>query len=240
MNFSKIKNIGVVRPPLPWDRARVRAGEGERVILLHGLWRSVTAMEPMARFLSARGYETVVLPYPSFRQGLPAIVESLNTQLEELALPDKKTHFVTHSLGGIVLRNWFAGTEKPNNSGRAVMLAPPSQGSEIIDWLEGGLLGRIFLGPAGMALSTSQLAAEFTALAELEIGILMGSFPSIPFFRTMLEAENDGIVSVSRGRMEEMKDFRVLPADHTFFAASEAAQKLTLRFLKEGNFGIEK
>ncbi len=238
--MEKLKKLKVVTPPLPWDRARLRAGDGERVILLHGLWRGVQAMEPMARFLNGHGYETVNLPYPSVTLALAEIVARLDAQLAALDLPAKKTHFVTHSLGGIVLRQWLADARRPQSIGRAVMLAPPSQGSEIIDWLEGSWLGPFALGPAGMALGSRRVPAEIPEISGVDVGVLMGSSQNIRLFKSMLERENDGIVSVERGRLTGMADFKVLPADHTFFAANPEAHARTLRFLQKGKFSSEK
>ena len=48
---SKLLRLGVLRPPMPWHKPIVHSADADAVILLHGLWRSVWAMEPMARYL---------------------------------------------------------------------------------------------------------------------------------------------------------------------------------------------
>ena len=49
VKFRFMNRFKMIIPPMPWHRPRVRRNEGERVVLLHGLWRSVWAMEEPAR-----------------------------------------------------------------------------------------------------------------------------------------------------------------------------------------------
>ncbi|NCF13422.1 MAG: hypothetical protein GWP68_08615 [Verrucomicrobiaceae bacterium] len=62
----------------------------------------------------------------------------------------------------------------------------------------------------------------------------MGKKSRIPFFRRLLDNDNDGIVSVERGKIEGMNEFHVMDADHTFIASDPRVMELTLQFLREG------
>ena len=150
-------------PPAPWHRPRVREAEGERVVLLHGLWRSVWAMDGVAEMLHGEGFESWNVPYASFRKPLDEIVHDV---AKEIGSSDKTTHFVTHSMGGIVVR-LLADRYPELVTGRIAMLAPPNQGSEIIDWLSDSFVGQWALGPGGMALSTENIPREVPGIISM-------------------------------------------------------------------------
>lgn len=222
-------------PPLPWDRARRRDQAGPRVLLLHGLWRGWHAMEPMARALQRAGFSTLNLPYPSTRRSIPELVDQIARILEPLTR-EEPIHAVTHSLGGILARAALADSKW--NIQRLVMLAPPSQGSEIVDHLahHQPLLHRC-LGPAGRALGTQGLPAQLPELPpQVEAACIMGKLDSIKCFNRLFQGEHDGIVSVAGGQIEGLKGFKVLDADHTFIAAHPLAQQLTINFLQTGDW----
>ncbi len=65
----------------------------------------------------------------------------------------KRIHFVTHSIGGILLRYSQQSSPIPD-LGRVVMLAPPNQGSEVIDVTRDWPSSNIFAGEAGLQLGT--------------------------------------------------------------------------------------
>jgi len=229
-----LDDLRILAPPLPWHGPVIHSAQGDRVVLLHGLWRSYLAMEGVAREANAAGYECVNISYPSFRKPLDEIVKRVAEVL--LPLERKTTHFVTHSLGGIVLRR-LAADYPELVSGRVVMVAPPSQGSEIVDWLKDSPFGKAFLGPAGLSLSTERVPVEVPRFPESqEVGIIMGKTRTLPFFQQMLEEENDGIVSVERGRLKGVKNFCVVEGDHTFIVNEPEVRALVKHFLQNGKF----
>ena len=141
-------------------------------------------MDDLAVELHKQGYETLNLPYPSFRKSLDEIVKEVADQLGN---SEKKTHFVTHSMGGIVLRK-LAHEHPDQVTGRVVMLAPPNQGSEIIDWLEDCSFAKWALGPGGMALSTEEVMNKVPKLSgENEVGVVMGDQKNLRLFQPLLE-----------------------------------------------------
>ena len=132
----------------------LRATEG--VILLHGLCRTSASMGKLAAALIAAGYCVENIDYPSRR----ASIAKLSDAALDRALADPKMqscsriHFVTHSLGGILVRSYFR-RHKSARLGRVVMLGAPKQGSEVVDRLGGWWLFRKLHGPAGSELGTN-------------------------------------------------------------------------------------
>ena len=221
-------------PPFPWDRARWTDGGGSTVVLLHGLWRGWRAMEPLARGLRREGFSTLSIPYPSARLAVNVLADRVQQEIGRLIVDDRPVHFITHSLGGIVLRALLA-RDVSWRTGRVVMLAPPNGGSEIVDWLHDHPLLHRILGPAGRSLGSSGLPIQLPALpTQVEAAVIMGNRSSIPVFRKLLSQENDGIVSVEKGKIEGLSGFAVIPADHTFIQMHPEAIRLSLHFLKTG------
>lgn len=232
--LSSLKNSAeLLIPPLPWDRPRWRDNGGPPVVLLHGLGRGWHAMEPLARILAREGYSTLNLPYPSTRLPIPALVDFIDREVKKIA-GGGPVNFVTHSLGGILARALMANSPSWD-PGRIVMLAPPHGGSEIVDWSRKHPLIQRFLGPAGRSLGSDDVPSALPELPEnAEVAVVMGRRRSIPLFKQLLEKDNDGIVSVSRGNIRGLSAFTVIDADHTFIQMHPEAIRLILGFLKTG------
>jgi len=189
-------------------------------------------MEGIAEFLNRQGFETVNVPYASFRKPLDEIIEDVAAEIGE---SDKTTHFVTHSMGGIVVR-LLADLYPDLVTGKIAMLSPPNQGSEIIDWLSDSFVGYWALGPGGMAMSTEKTPLEVPGFTRgNEVVVIMGKSNPMPLFQFLLDEENDGIVSVEKGIVEGMSDFRVRPGDHTFIMGRPEIQAEVGAFLKDAD-----
>lgn len=208
------------------------------VILLHGLARTKRAMQPLARLLAQRGYAVVNLDYPSTRHDIEALARDHLAPVVDACRRrgHPHIHFVGHSLGGIVVRQYFQAHDAPAGS-RMVMLGPPNRGSEVAQWLRDFFLYRWIMGPAGQQLGASaDSLPNRLGPVPMEIGVIAGTFSINPVFSRILPGPDDGKVSLDRTRLKEMADFLSLPCSHGFLPSDREAMRQTVHFLAHGTF----
>lgn len=217
------------------------AQTGEVVVLVHGLWRSSKSMEPMQEALEKAGFEVVTVDYPSRK----ATVEELSEDAIGLALEEcaergaKKVHFVTHSLGGILVRSYFS-RHPAGIVGRVVMLGPPNQGSEAIDAFEEFPLFDSIMGPAARELGTEADSVPNTlGKPGFTVGVIAGNLSLNPVESAIIPGRDDGKVSVERTKLEGMTDHIVVAATHPFLMRDREVIRETIHFLSAGQFARE-
>ena len=231
--MNKLKQLGVLRMPMPWHKGEKQGNGDELVICLHGLWRSKWAMEPLAKQCVNSGFSCINLPYPSFRYTLEQMVEKLDSLIQEEAPNHSEIHLLTHSLGGVIARRYL-DISPHSKCSKVLMIAPPLAGSMIVDWLGESPLRRV-LGPAGEFLSSSKMAGECSVICQdVESAVIMGDRVKIPMLHHVLDGANDGIVRVETGIIEGLNEFKVVHADHTLITAHPEVLAAAVRFLKTG------
>jgi len=204
------------------------------VVLLHGLGRTPLSMLALSLGARRRGYRVINLHYRSTRSTIEEHADHLARTLAPRLTHAPRVHFVTHSLGGIIVRQFLAMHALPN-LGRVVMLAPPNGGSEVADVLQRSRMASCAVTPL-RELGTHDLAAMLPP-ATFSLGVIAGSRSHIPLFsRWMRGVPNDGVVAVDRTRLAGMRDFVVLHRTHTMLPWSPDAIGETFRFLEEGRF----
>jgi hypothetical protein len=196
-------------------------------------------METMAEAIDAAGYTAVNVDYPSRDypiEELAPIAVGKGLLLCEAAGATAKVHFVTHSLGGILVRKYLKDNEI-NNLGRVVMLGPPNQGSKAVDEL-GDLPGFDWLnGPAGRQLGKGPKSVPLQlGAANFELGIIAGNKSIDPITSAVLDDPDDGKVSVEDTKLEGMDDFIIVEHSHALMMRMQLPVELTIQFLKTGRF----
>jgi predicted alpha/beta hydrolase family esterase len=210
------------------------------IFTVHGLGRTPLSMHWLGRRLAGHGAEVVHVAYPSRRQTIEESAEDLHRQVESRLASGAPVHFVTHSLGGLVVRAYLQRHRPPSAQlGRIVMLAPPNQGSELADALKPNPIFRFATGPAGQQLGTA-VDLPPHALGPIndgiEVGIIAGSVSLNPLFSAVLPGSNDGKVTVRRTSVEGMTDQLVVRHSHSFLMRSRTVAEQTLHFLAHGRF----
>lgn len=220
-------------PPGPAARPEAPAAP-RTVVLLHGLGRTHRSMAPMARALQDAGWRVVNLGYPS-RQGTVAeLADTVAAELDRCCV-DARVHFVTHSLGGILVRA-YSHRHGADRIGRVVMLSPPNQGSELVDRLPEELLRRV-MGPASLELGTDSGSVPVSLPpVDFELGIITGDASLNPLFSWWLPGEDDGKVTVSSARVEGADAFLVVPYTHAFIMRRDDVIRQVDSFLRTGSF----
>jgi pimeloyl-ACP methyl ester carboxylesterase len=207
------------------------------VVLLHGLGRGRPSMLVPQWRLSRAGYRTLNVGYPSRTQSIESSARVVARRLDRWLPPEAgAVHFLTHSMGGIVVRcmlELFPGRFPP---GRIVMLAPPNQGSRMARTLRRGRIFRHATGPAGRQLAAGDsLPFGRPAPPGWSVGVIAGNRSWSPL-RSLLPGESDGTVAVDETRLDGMDDFLTVPRGHTFIMNSRRVLTHALRFLERGRF----
>jgi len=217
------------RPALP--------GAGQCVVLLHGLARTSLSMERMKWALEDDGYRVANVDYPSRELPIEELAPlAVEAGLEECGAASDGIHFVTHSLGGILVRYYFS-RHRSDALGRVVMLAPPNHGSAAVDRLR-GIPGFDWLnGPAGYQLGKGEDSIpRQLPVPDFEFAVIAGDRTIDPITSAVLDDPDDGRVSVEDTRLDGMKEFRVVGASHAFIMQKGDVIRLVRNFLAHGSF----
>lgn len=212
--------------------------KNECVILLHGLARTGSSMRKMEKALTREGYHVLNTDYPSRKFGIGTLANTVIPEAlsKSRAFSPERIHFVTHSMGGILVRHYLS-ENRIANIGRVVMISPPNQGSEVVDKLRGAP-GFFWLnGPAGQQLGTDgDSVPSRLGAVRFELGVITGNRSVNPILSLLIPGHDDGKVSVENAKVEGMSDFLVLPHSHPFIMRADETIRQSKYFLRHGRF----
>ena len=208
------------------------------VVLVHGVASSPIFFSKMENALRKEGYRVLSVSYPSTKARVEILAEQVFAQIFSKK-GEGPIHIVTHSMGGILLRQYLKTNGIPHRLGRVVMISPPNAGSQIVDKIgDWWLFGKI-MGPAAR-----QLGAEENSLPRrlgpfpdgIELGIIAGNFSFEPHFSAMLPGDDDGKVTVASTHLNGEKEHITLDYSHTFILRRKVTIEAVSRFLEYGSF----
>ena len=213
---------------------------GECVVLLHGLWRTDASMNKMEKAVSKAGYTVRNIEYDSTKKTIPELADEAIPRAVETCGDAPAIHFVTHSMGGILMRQYLEHGEI-DRLGRVVMIGPPNQGSEVVDKYRRFPGFKWFAGPAGLQLGTGEASIPRSlGPVTFDVGIIAGTQSINPILSTILPDADDGKVSVDSTRVEGMNDHVQLPVTHVFMMRDEEVFAQILYYLEHGRFDRSK
>lgn len=218
---------------------RIHPGEGDYLVILHGWTTGYDNMREARDYFRKAGYHVVSLRYP-VRTTDPATLLRDHIKpgiAKHCTDPNRKIHFLTHSLGGLLLREYLK-SDRPAKLGRVVMLAPPNNGIEIVDRLGDRRVFAKFFGPTALQLGTDEDSwPKRLGKADFPLGIIMGSTRRrVPYTSKILPGSDDGIVSLASGKLEGMQQLIELTAFHTKLPDETVALKQAQHFFENGEF----
>lgn len=231
-------------PTQGFDQTNQKPGieKDDYVILLHGLARSNRSMQKIENDLSELGFRVINLNYPSTDHPIEYLANTVlrNAIARCPADPETKIHFVTHSLGGIIVR-YYLKQNKLSNLGRVVMISPPNNGSELVDNFKDSYFFKKRHGPAGQQLGTTKESVpQNLGPVDFELGVIAGNKSFNPVSSVIIPGPDDGVVSVESAKIKGMADFIVMPNSHTFIMKSKDVIMQIIHFLEDGEFNHPK
>ena len=147
-----------------------------------------------------------------------------------------RVHFVTHSMGGVLVRHYLS-IKTIENLGRVVMLSPPNHGSEVIDALADKPGFEFINGPAGKQLGTGPESLLLVlGPANFELGVITGNRSINLINSMMIPDQDDGKVSVASAKLDGMADFLVVSHTHPFIMKARDVIEQAVLFLRHGCF----
>eukprot|EP00871_Galdieria_phlegrea_P004839 jgi/Galph1/5356/GphlegSOOS_G3936.1 len=222
----------------------------ERVILLHGFlgFSYQGQLIPLATTLKKQGFSVSVFSYPSRRDTMLNHARTLVDLLDSLCTRETQPfHFVTHSLGAIVLRLALSLRECPENAklGRLVLLAPPLKGSKFARSLKsselGGKLPKWLESIAKLILGdcTGKQLVEMSPQDEKLFHALdFDSMPAFPGtckilgqFNPLLGNINDGVLEVEETWLQQPHYRLVVRGTHNTLLFQPDVMENTVKFL---------
>jgi triacylglycerol lipase len=229
------------------------------VVLVHGFMRTGLSMIPLAIALRRRGFKVRVISQFNLSASIPQLADALKLRVEELRdaaearsglRPD--VHFVTHSMGGIVVRSMLSRHEI-GSLNRVVMMAPPNRGSRVAAYWRDEVLHLPWgsFDPLRKLLPGARGDCAGAGNPDAEVGIIAGSTSFADLLPKSLAAywsssflpgrrgQHDGKVGLDEVEFGGAKDLVVVDRGHTFMMSMPEVVGHCVNFLRQGRFEHE-
>lgn len=238
--------VGCSRPLPEVENSEVASAE--HIVIVHGLARGSWSMKTMASLFSKQHYLVCVVDYPTIGQTLNHTLQTSSNELtrciEESLLnaPNngqvRKIHFVGHSLGGLVIRDYLSKHPDFVNSesmGKVVFVGTPNHGSDVADFFSRSWLMSLVGGTAESLTTGENSFPNSLPTPDYVFGVIAGT-QTYPALGLIFESSNDGLVSVSSAQLSGMSDFIEVDLKHDRLRRDPYVVDLILNYFRTGNF----
>ncbi len=207
------------------------------VILLHGLGRLKSSMGKLEQAFINAGFDVVNWSYPSTKLNITNIAYKLY-DVVKMNSGYSNVYFVTHSLGGIVVRRMMKIFKIKNLDG-IVMIAPPNNASVFARWILKYSIIKKMIGPVGQELMDKKYMQTICAVPESGVMVIAGTKslssnnPNSWISQSILTRPHDGTVTVQETKLPNMDRFITVKDSHTFITSNPDVIKEAVKFLKQ-------
>jgi len=208
------------------------------VVLLHGIGGFGLLLKSMALRLEEEGYRVANVSYPSLAEPIESLaVEAVEKGLARCRAEGlSAVHFVTHSMGGILVRQYLS-TRGIDGLKRVVMLAPPNQGSQFADYVGASPFSKLYEPEVLAQLGTGEASVpRRLGPPDFELGVVAGTRNRRKLLPGTPDEPSDGVVAVEETKAAGTKDFIEVPVTHTSIVWNDEVRRQTVHFLRYGHF----
>ncbi len=212
--------------------------KGHMIIMLHGLGETKNIFKPLWRKALQEGFLAAAINYPSTRKSLAGHVKQINFLLNHLE-DVQEVSFVTHGIGGIILRKMLVSKEpwlQKLKIGRIVQVCPPNQGSAWLTKLSQYAFCRKILGPVISEVSTED-AKRFPWIRKgIETGVISTAREKRGIYKWLPEKFSRYFNNGQEAYLKEAKEIVSIKNRHFNPFKNRRIVNACLNFLQKGKF----
>jgi hypothetical protein len=240
-NNSKIMHKIVITSIVICNLLFVSSGSfaSHKVYIIHGYANPKSIMNDIYRDVKKAGFVAENYAYP----GLYMELDTIGKRLYQDVLNDgiDSVSFVTHSMGGLVVRAMlkYSGTDQNfPKIYRIVMIAPPNRGADIADFFKEAKKVKVLLGPnvEKMETDSTSYANQLPIPFNTEIGIIVGVRRKDRGYNHLIPGNDDGLLTPERVYLGNEKDVAIVNYDHLGVIKRKKSRRLVIEFLQTGVF----
>ena len=201
----------------------------KNIIVLHGLYMPDLIMQYVVRKLKRKGFVVYSFGYNSL--DFNSASSKLNDFISMNNLSnDDDVYFVGHSLGGLVIRDYFNRYKPKFNDTCIVTAGTPHSGATVARFLK-KYRKSILMGKSVEALCSGIKENN----SEVDIGCIIGTY-NVGVGKIINLKDGDGTVSLDDAELKGAKDSIRLNLNHTALVYSEDVVEQCVFFIENRKF----